>query len=92
MKLCSPSGTRPVKSAANQAAIQARKVTTPQSESQMMAGITRSARKKTVSRLRCRSSVTTSRIGCSCSAVAVTVSTASYCSGGGASVGSMRRS
>ena len=63
MKPWSPSGTRPVKMPTNQAASTANQTAMPQSASQMKCGMTSSSRKKTVSRLRCRSSVTTRWIG-----------------------------
>jgi len=63
MKLCSPSGTRPVKSAANHAISSASSATIPHSATQMKCGIASSSRKKTVSRFRFKSSVTISPIG-----------------------------
>ena len=65
MNPCIPSGTRPVKMPTNQAASTANQTAMPQSsEPDRSAGSTRKSRKKTVSRLRSRSSVTTRWIGC----------------------------
>ena len=57
-KSCSPCGRRPVKSAANQPMIAAKKTPIDQSPSQMKCGIASRSRKKTVRRERWRSSVT----------------------------------
>ena len=58
-KSCSPWGRRPVKSAANQPMIAAKKTPIDHSPSQMRSGIASRSRKKTVRRERSRSSVTT---------------------------------
>ena len=52
-KSCSPWGRRPVKSAANQPMIAAKKTPIDHSPSQMRCGIASSSRKKTVRRERC---------------------------------------
>jgi hypothetical protein len=67
-KLCRPSGDWALKSVANQFAIEASAATIPHSAHQMMCGIARMSRKKTVSRFRCRSSLTTSLTGWRCCA------------------------
>src|SRR3954452_19174542 len=53
-----------MKRVANQLAMYASSATTAQSTAHRNSGIARIRRKKTVSRFRCRSSLTTSRIGC----------------------------
>ena len=63
MNSCRPSGTRPVKSATNQAISTATYTAMPQIASQIASGIASSRRKKTVRRLRFRSSSTIRPIG-----------------------------
>src|SRR3989442_11286749 len=64
MKRCRDSGGRPATSVANQLTIAAKTIAMLQRKSQTMWGIASSSRKKTVSRLRRRSSSTTSWTGC----------------------------
>src|SRR4051794_17684198 len=64
MNPCSPSGTRPAKMPTTHAASTANQTAIPQIASQIKWGITSRIRKKTVERLRRRSSVTTRRTEC----------------------------
>jgi hypothetical protein len=57
-------GTRPVNSAANHERMSTTALPIPHTKSQMKCGIASRSRKKTVSRFRRRSSVTTRRMGC----------------------------
>src|SRR5215204_7035803 len=62
-KSCRLSGERPLISVRNQLTIAAKKTPIDQMKSQIQSGIERRRRKPTVRRQRCRSSVTTTRIG-----------------------------
>src|SRR3954454_6735580 len=62
-KSCRLSGERPLMSVRNQLTIAAKKTPIDQMKSQIQSGIERRRRKPTVRRERCRSSVTTTRIG-----------------------------
>src|SRR3954469_2922806 len=63
MKLCKPSGTRPVTTAHAHATITTRYTRIAQRARTMKCGIASSRRKNTVRRVRCRSSVTIRPIG-----------------------------